>query len=150
MVAVKCKEGCKCGKHSRAPFTKRKCAKDCTCGLHSESRKQILRERISGEQNINYKHGQYKRPSFHRWINMMERCHWNPIPHYGLRGITVCEEWHDPKVFLDYLESNLGPCPSGYSIDRIDNDGNYEPGNIRWASPSVQVQNQRRWKSEDK
>jgi hypothetical protein len=63
-------------------------------------------------------------------------------PNYGARGITVCEEWHDPFAFYAYLDT-LGPCPEGYSIDRIDNDGDYEPGNIRWASSAEQRANSR-------
>jgi hypothetical protein len=62
------------------------------------------------------------------------------------RGITVCDEWRDdPFSFYRYLDEVLGPCPPGHSIDRVDNDGNYEPGNIRWASQSEQVRNSRRY-----
>lgn len=60
---------------------------------------------------------------------------------YGGRGIKLHKEWEDFEVFKDYVAKYLGERPDGYSIDRIDNDGNYEPGNIRWASPDVQKQN---------
>lgn len=64
---------------------------------------------------------------------------WN---YYGGRGITVCREWlHDFTKF----HSDMGEAPfSAASIDRIDNDGNYEPGNCRWATKSEQRRNQRK------
>lgn len=64
-------------------------------------------------------------------------------PHYGGRGITVCEEWRSPSAFIDYLETTLGDPPEGWSMDRIDNNAGYRPGNIRWASHSQQQRNRR-------
>ncbi len=83
-------------------------------------------------------------PESQRWYNMMARCY-NPTSsryaRYGGRGIQVCEEWHDPWTFCRYLDETLGPCPPDHTLDRINNDGNYEPGNIRWATYSEQNQN---------
>ena len=63
---------------------------------------------------------------------------------YGGRGITMCKEWVDSfEAFEKYVLANLGDRPEGSSIDRIDNDGNYEEGNIRWATAEVQGQNRR-------
>lgn len=61
---------------------------------------------------------------------------------YGARGIKMCQEWHDDfSKFKAYVIENIGERPDGCSIDRIDNDGNYEPGNIRWANATIQRQN---------
>lgn len=63
---------------------------------------------------------------------------------YGARGISVCKDWEKFENFRDYVEEELGPCPSvQHTIDRINNEGNYEPGNIRWASKSEQILNSR-------
>ena len=85
---------------------------------------------------------------------MKQRC-FNPnIPsyqHYGARGITICDDWlDDPSQFLLYVETHLGPCPDGCSLDRIDNDGNYEPGNIQWANKQQQNNNKRQPDTHDR
>jgi hypothetical protein len=88
------------------------------------------------------------RAEYRAWWNMLRRCtdpkcgSWK---HYGGRGITVCARWTDS--FENFL-SDVSPRPCrGYSLDRIDNDGNYEPGNVRWATPYEQSTNRRnnRW-----
>lgn len=91
-------------------------------------------------------HGFSGHPHFSRWSAMMGRCFSPGNPKYaayGGRGITVCDEWQTPGPFIAYLETQLGPCPPGYTMDRIDNNGNYEPGNIRWASALQQSRNRR-------
>lgn len=64
---------------------------------------------------------------------------------YGGRGITVCDEWIlSYEDFVADIEVEIGPRPGpGYSLDRINNNGHYEPGNVRWATPTVQSRNRR-------
>lgn len=82
-------------------------------------------------------------PEYRTWNSMKQRCA-NPknlaYPRYGERGITVCTRWHD---FDDFFQ-DMGARPAAHmSIDRINNDGNYEPKNCRWATPRQQRTNQR-------
>ena len=65
---------------------------------------------------------------------------------YGGRGITICKEWDD---FYQYAADVGLPPSSKHSIDRIDNDGNYEPSNVRWTTPKEQANNQRLRKDAD-
>ena len=82
-----------------------------------------------------------------RWKLMLRRCEDPRATHYGYyggRGIKVCERWHDFELYYTDITRLLGPCPEGKSLDRWpDNDGDYEPGNVRWATASEQQLNSR-------
>jgi len=79
----------------------------------------------------------------HAWRDMRRRCN-NPkhadYPLYGARGVKVCERWQKFDNFI----ADMGPRPGkGYSIDRINNNGDYEPGNCKWATATEQSRNRR-------
>lgn len=81
--------------------------------------------------------------TYHSWCAMRQRCG-NPnsskFKNYGGRGIMVCSRWSDS--FEAFLE-DMGEAPPGHTLDRINNGGNYEPGNCRWATPKQQAANRR-------
>lgn len=90
------------------------------------------------------KHGLYDSSEYRAWSDLKRRClnRKNKAWHlYGARGISVCERWLSS---FDNFLADMGRKPVGrYSIDRIDNDGNYEPGNCRWATQKQQLENRR-------
>jgi hypothetical protein len=89
------------------------------------------------------KHGKSRTPTYQIWCAMRTRCN-NPrstgFPWYGARGIAVCERWNDFAAFL----ADMGERPSGYSIERLDNDGPYAPSNCEWIPIGAQQKNKRR------
>jgi hypothetical protein len=90
------------------------------------------------------KHGMSNTPEYSAWCNIKKRCY-DPsskyYEHYGGRGIKVCDRWR--YSFSNFYE-DLGLRPSkDYSLDRINNNGNYEPSNCRWATKYTQVNNKR-------
>jgi hypothetical protein len=87
--------------------------------------------------------------TYTRWVAMRQRCY-NPNSHiwryYGGRGIKVCDRWLGEFGFRNFY-ADIGPC-NGLTLDRINNDGNYEPGNCRWISMSEQSKTRRSTKGQ--
>ena len=116
--------------------------------MSATARNSALQREIARQNAIkrNTTHGLRNHPLYPVWSAMIRRCT-NPdhrdYPNYGGRGIKVYSDWLDVRAFIAYVETALGARPPQWSLDRIDNDGNYEPGNIRWADPRTQRHNQR-------
>lgn len=117
-------------------------SRSCGC-LHREI-VSATNKKIKATQNRT--HGLSYTYLYTTWRCMMRRCYDSQLhsySYYGGRGINVDKSWHDVAAFADYVRRELGNRPTGYTLDRIDNDGNYEPGNVRWASRVVQRHNSR-------
>lgn len=89
------------------------------------------------------RHGLSNSATYRAWRSMLSRCfreNDTHYKHYGARGITVCNNWrHSFDAFL----ADMGQCPPGLSLERDNNDGNYQPGNCRWATKVDQANNKR-------
>jgi hypothetical protein len=124
---------CDCGKEVTVRVAALKNGNTRSCGcLKNEATSQLLT-----------KHKDKGTKEYTAWMHMRRRCNNHASKYYynyGGRGIRVCEEWDNYLIFL----RDVGRAPSkDYSLDRIDVNGNYEPGNVRWATRKEQNNNKR-------
>lgn len=129
---------CECGNEFEARVADIKNGKIKSCGC--------LKKKQIGD--LNRSHGILgTHPLYQAWINMKSRCYnqkRDSYKHYGGRGITVCDEWlYDFKAFYDFMMGLPYALENGYTIDRINTNGNYTPENMRWADVNTQRANRR-------
>ena len=123
---------CDCGKMKRVRINALRSGstKSCGCGVGEMARKRTIKYSVRNNK------------LYHVWYGMVDRCK-NPkhkfYHRYGGRGICVCDEWIDYDMFATWALAN--GYKEGLSIDRINNDGNYEPSNCRWATTKEQHNN---------
>lgn len=128
LISHLCK--CSCGQEILVAASRLRSGNTKSCGC-------LKRDRL-------IKHGYSRKigspePTYRTWRAMLVRCRDKKSPYHGKRGVTVCDRWHDFRNFLE----DMGQRPSGHSLDRIDNNGNYCPENCRWATPETQIRNSR-------
>jgi len=132
---------CDCGASTMPPAFSLRTRKSQSCGLCMRTCADDVKQAVAAATTT---HGWSGTPEYNAWLSMRKRCG-NPkdraYRNYGARGIRVCEAWQND--FLAFLE-HVGPKPEPrLSIDRIDNEKGYEPGNVRWADASTQNRNRR-------
>ena len=137
---------CDCGSKKRVPGSWLRNGSVSSCGC---LRRDIAIGKLKKGNKTNTKHGESMRErktaEYRSWESMKYRC--EKSIYYTERGIKVCKRWMES--FHNFL-SDVGRKPTQkHSLDRINNDGNYEPGNVRWATPKEQANNRRRRRKKD-
>lgn len=118
--------------------------------MSDESKRKMINnfEDRHGVNNSNYRHGLRYTKEYRIWQGVKKRCFNKKLKRYkdwGGRGITMHEPWiNDVVKFVDYIKSLPDYGVENYTLDRINNDGNYEPGNLRWTNILTQNNNRRK------
>lgn len=126
---------CSCGRTKVVRGTHLRLHRVLSCGC-------LLREMLTRRNRTSLRtHGMYGTPTYKSWVAMLSRCRNSDKRGYGGRGIMVYRPWRDS--FERFLR-DVGPRPSlKHSLDRINNNSHYEPGNVRWATARQQATNRR-------
>jgi len=127
---------------------------DCLCGRVVIVPKRDLRsgntrsrDCLQSDETVarSYRHGLSSTSTYSSWLAMIRRCYdptYERYEEWGGRGIAVCERWRGPSGAMNFY-TDMGERPAGCSLERINNNGNYEPSNCKWATRSEQQSNKR-------